>query len=97
MCLCVNCAIAIQNQTSRTCPVCRDGNKIFKYLQEYFIDIESFIKLTKHSRSPSNLVPKNSDMNNIMKTYDNGSSLAQQNKQMGLNQGDSDMDQNFFQ
>ena len=42
MCLCVNCAIAIQNQTSRTCPVCRDSNnknfKIFKrILYRYWI------------------------------------------------------------
>jgi len=49
MCLCVNCAMSIQNQTSRKCPICRDN-------------IESFLKLTKQA-SGNSIPPPNTNTN----------------------------------
>ena len=89
MCLCVTCAMAIQNQTARKCPVCRDSNiNNWNFLEEYFIDIESFIKLTMHAQA---IVNMNSDINNNNDVFS-----ASKNEQIGLNGGDNDdIDINF--
>jgi len=51
MCLCVNCAVSLQNQTSRKCPICSDN-------------IESFLRLSKQAPAPTNATPPSTNPGN---------------------------------